>query len=399
MKIVIAPDKFKGALSAEEAAECIARGLRETFPEAECDLVPLADGGEGTAEVLGRALGASCLTSAAHDALGRRIDAEYAWIDQRKMAIFDMSEVAGLGRLSPNPVDLDNASTRGVGEMILAAVEAGAREIMIGLGGSMTNDGGFGMARALGWRFLGEAGEDLSNRVSSLATLANIDGRQVAFSKLKNVRLLALADVENPLLGPDGAAHTFAAQKGATDEQIQVLEEAMARFADVVEHDFGVWCRNRAGAGAAGGLGFGLMAFCGAEVRSGFDIVAEATGLEDRIREADVVVTGEGRLDRQTLAGKGPGKTALLGRRLGKTVLAVVGKSDGDPEVLNLFDRIFEVAVEGRSDAENFERARELLHEGGRAAGKHLLAAGQDLPPIGRGGSPSRPGRSERTAR
>ena len=379
MKIVIAPDKFKGALSAEEAAVCIAKGIRETFSSAQCELVPIADGGEGTADVLSGALGGIRRTTEAHDALGNPVKAQYAWVEQKKTAIFDMSEVAGLGNLSPESFDLDQASTFGVGEMMIAAFKAGAREMIVGLGGSMTNDGGFGMARALGWHFLNSAGRSLDGPVSGLSNLARIQFNQEGSSRFRNGRILAAVDVQNPLLGPDGATHVFAEQKGADDGQIQQLENALTRFADVVERDLAVSRRNEAGAGAAGGLGFGLMAFCSAEIRSGFDIVADAIGLEEKLRTADVLITGEGRLDRQTLAGKAPGQVARMARRLGKVVLAVVGKTDGTEELRELFDQVFEVAVEGASDAENLRRAGELLCQGGRKVGQHLASlAGSD---------------------
>ncbi len=389
MRILIAPDKFKGALSAEEAAECIARGIRETFPQADCDLIPIADGGEGTAKVLGRAWSASRRTAAAYNALGKRVVAEYGWVDGSKLAIFDMSEVAGLGGLSPDSFNLDHATTFGVGEMILAAIGAGAREIIIGLGGSMTNDGGFGMARALGWRFPDRTGQFLDT-VSSLTRVAHADGRQVPFATLRGVRLVAAADVENPLLGEHGATRTFAAQKGASTEQIETLERAMTRFADVVEADLGLSCRNKTSAGAAGGLGFGLMAFCRAEIRSGFDLVAEATKLEKAMQRADVIITGEGRLDRQTLAGKGPGEVARRGKQSGKNVFAIVGKNDADAEASELFERIFPVAMKEHSDSENLKRAAVLLQEGAKAVGRYL-ADGAGKSGIPKERSPRRP--------
>jgi glycerate 2-kinase len=336
MKILIAPDKFKGSLSAREVAENIALGLREVLPESKIDIVPMADGGEGTAEVICHALGGKWKKCGAHDPLGREIEARYGWIDERKLAVMEMSEAAGMRRVPGEKYDVDLANTFGVGEMILNAAGVGAREIIIGLGGSATNDGGFGMARALGFRFL-ETTTELNGKVSALAGLTRIEKP----ADLLLPKIIAAVDVKNPLLGANGATRIFGPQKGVTPDKIDMFEKTLTRLADVVARDLDVDVRQEAGAGAAGGLGFGLMSFCGARVRPGFDVVAEAVGLEAKMKDVDLVITGEGSLDRQTLEGKTPAGVAALARKLGKPVYAIVGRADKDRQARELFDSIF----------------------------------------------------------
>ena len=382
MKILIAPDKFKGALNAREAAENIAKGLRDALSDAKIEIVPMADGGEGTAEVICNARGGSWLRCKAHDPLGCEIDARYAWIGEEKVAVMEMSEAAGMRRLSENQRDPIRANTFGVGEMILDAARRGAAEIIIGLGGSATNDGGFGMARALGFRFFSGA-KELSGGVSELAKLTRIEAPVAAGVSHANARaqptrlppqlkIIAAVDVKNPLLGENGATRVFGPQKGATKDDIDILERALTTLADVVAKEFRIDYRNEPGAGAAGGLGFGLMSFCGAKIRPGFDVVAEAVGLEAKIEDADIVITGEGSLDRQTLEGKTPAGVARLARKLGKPVFAMVGRATNDPEVRKVFDAVYENARPGMSQEENMKRAAELLRENARELAKSL---------------------------
>jgi glycerate kinase len=379
MRIIIAPDKFKGSLNAREVAENIASGLREVLPEAKIGIIPMADGGEGTAEVICDALGGSWVKCKAHDPLGREIEARYAFIEKRKLAVMEMSEAAGMRRLRPNEYDVDLASTFGVGEMILDAAQRSGREIIIGLGGSATNDGGFGLARALGFRFF--AGDkELSVRISDLQKITRIEVPSPGASRLPlpqgedrgegtaltvvrhSVRKIVTAvDVRNPLLGENGATRVFGPQKGATADKIEILERALTKLANVVAQEFGFDYRNEPGAGAAGGLGYGLMSFCGATIRPGFDVVAEAVALEQKMRDVDLVITGEGSLDRQTLEGKTPAGVAQLARRLGKRVFAIVGRASEDQQVRNIFDGVYELRgdiPESRSLLR--ERAREL---------------------------------------
>jgi glycerate kinase len=370
MRILVAPDKFKGVLSAREVAENIAQGLRDVLTDAKIDLAPVADGGEGTAELVCAALNGTWRECEAHDAMGKAMVARYVWLPVRNTAAMEMSEVAGLKRIPMAERNVASASTFGVGEMMRDAAMSGVDKIVVGLGGSATNDGGLGMARALGFRFFDQAGAELK-MPAGLRKLARIDKSR--FVHLTTNRIIAAADVRNPLLGPNGATRIFASQKGASEEQLEILEEALGRLAEVVARDLNVDHRNEAGAGAAGGLGFGLMSFCGAEMYGGFDAVAEAIGLESKIKEADIVITGEGSLDRQTLDGKAPGEVALIARRHGKRVFAIVGRSDGDARLSERFEAIQPVADPTLSDEENIGRAPELLREGARKLAKSFL--------------------------
>ena len=376
MRILIAPDKFKGALNAREVGENIAKGLRDVLPNVNIDILPMADGGEGTAKAICEARGGSWLKCKAHDPLWREIEACYAWIENGKLAVMEMSEAAGLWRLSENERDPIRATTFGVGEMILDAANRGAKEIIIGLGGSATNDGGFGMARAIGYRFFSGSNE-LKGDVGELRGLTKIEVPAVAdlssaSSETQPTRLplqlkiIAAVDVRNPLLGDNGATRVFGPQKGATEDKLRILEAALARLADVVANEFGFDYRDTPGAGAAGGLGFGLTSFCGATIRPGFDVVAEAVGLESRMKDADFVITGEGSLDRQTLEGKTPAGVAKLARKLGKEVFAMVGRVSGNGEVRGTFDGVYQNTRPGMSEKENMEHAAELLRENAR---------------------------------
>ena len=366
MHILIAPDKFKGSLSAREVAENIALGLRDVLRDANIAIVPMADGGEGTAEVICDALGGSWLKCKAHDPLGREIDARYVWIADRKLAVLEMSEAAGMWRLSRDERDPLRTDTFGVGEMILDAAQYGAREMIIGLGGSATNDGGFGMARALGFRFDYE--HEHEKKVTCLFHLVKIAKPK----ELTLPKIIAAVDVRNPLLGENGATRVFGPQKGAADDKIDNLERARAKLADVVSKEFGVDYRDEPGAGAAGGLGFGLMSFCGARIRQGFDVVAEAVRLESKMKDVDLVITGEGSLDRQTLEGKTPAGVARLARKLGKRVFAIAGRRDENRQVRELFDEVYELAEPGMSERENIKRAAELLRERAQELAKAL---------------------------
>ncbi len=367
MTILIAPDKFKGSLTAREVAANIEKGLRDVLPDAEINSVPMADGGEETAEVMSDSLGGRWMECKAHDALGRPIDCRYASIGE-KLAVMEMSEAAGLRRLDENERDPLRATTFGVGEMILDAARRGMEKIIIGLGGSATNDGGFGMARALGFRFFAEGGLQIRTAIGKLSELKQIDRP----ANLSLPVVLAAVDVQNPLLGKHGATRIFGGQKGAGPEEIDILEGALKKLASVAAKEFGCDYRDRPGAGAAGGLGFGLMIFCGAEVRPGFEVVAEAVGLEGKMREADVVITGEGKLDSQTLDGKTPAGVARMAKRLGKRAFAIVGGTSGDGAARGLFEGVYELMSGNITRGESIAHSGELVRERARELAKQL---------------------------
>jgi glycerate 2-kinase len=373
VRILIAPDKFKGSLNAREVAENIAKGLRDTLPDAKIDIVPMADGGEGTAEAICEARSGSWVKCKAHDPLDRKIDARYAWMEDQRLVVMEMSEAAGMRRLSENERDPVRATTFGVGEMILHAAGRGAEKLIIGLGGSATNDGGSGMAKALGFRFDYEPEHEQEQEkerecVTDLVDLNRIEKPQ----DLNLPKIIAAVDVRNPLLGKNGATRVFGPQKGASKEDLKLLERALTQLADVVAEEFDFDYRDKPGAGAAGGLGFGLMSFCSAEIRPGFDVVAEAVGLESKMKEVDVVITGEGSLDKQTLEGKTPAGVARLARELGKKIFAIAGRYDGDRQVRKLFDEVHQLARSGMSEKEQMKRSGELLREKAREIAQDL---------------------------
>jgi glycerate kinase len=336
MRILVAPDKFKGSLGAGEVGTAIAAGLRAALPTAEIEVVALADGGEGTSEAICRARHGTWIDCPAHDALGREVTARYAWLNEARLAAMEMSAAAGLWRLTADERDPLRATTFGVGEMLGDAVGRGATEIIIGIGGSATNDGGFGMARALGFQFLNRVGAKIGETVPALLELDRIESPH----ELQLPVITAASDVTNPLLGPEGATRTFGPQKGATSEQLELLESSLAHLAKIATQSLGCDFHRTPGAGAAGGLGFGLLTFCKAAIRSGFAVVAEAIDLTEKIAWSQVVITGEGKLDQQTLAGKGPAGLAQTARAAGKRVFAIVGQAAHDSKVRALFDEV-----------------------------------------------------------
>ena len=374
MRILVAPDKFKASLGAAEVAEHIAAGLHEALPDAEITELPIADGGEGTAGVICAAAGGDWHTCAAHDALGNTIGARYCTVESGAVAVMEMSEAAGLWRVPERLRNPETATSFGVGEMLLDAVRRGAQHIIIGLGGSATNDGGFGMARALGFRFVDAQGAELGTSASELVRLHQIE----VPAEFQLPRITAAVDVQNPLLGKHGATRSYGPQKGATAEQVQRLERALARLADVVARQFGCDAREVSGSGAAGGFGFGLMTFCGASVRSGFEVVAERIGLDAAVRDADVVITGEGRLDAQTLQGKAPAGVARLARRFGKRSYAIVGELALGAEAQELFDDVIVARPADMSLDDALRNAPMLLRAAARQLAGRLRQGGPD---------------------
>jgi glycerate kinase len=352
-RILIAPDKFKGSLSAPTVAETIAAELRTAFPGIEIDSCPIADGGEGTAEALITAKNGRWVECATVDAQNRPLTAKYGLIGSRE-AVMEMSSASGLALVSDLPLDPARASTHGTGLMMLDALQRGAQRIIIGIGGSATNDGGTGMARALGFRFLDAEGRELENLPAELDRLESI-----AAPEKRPVEVLVACDVTNPLLGPQGCTRVYGPQKGVRD--FEWFESRLARLEAVVKRDLGVDAAEISGAGAAGGLGYGLMAFCGAKLTSGFDLIAEIIGLKARIAAADLVITGEGKLDAQTLHGKGPMGVAETARAMGKPVIGIGGVIEAREELQSRFEALFQVKPDSVPVAEAMKKGRELL--------------------------------------
>ena len=323
-RFLIAPDKFKGSLSAVQAAEAIAAGVRRTDPEAELDLCPIADGGEGFMETLIATLHGRWITCPAVDALGRGIESRYVLADTPEglTAILEMAETAGLWRLTAVERDPLRASSRGTGMQIAHAVaEHAVSRVILGLGGSATNDGGSGMASALGVDFMAANGGKIEPTPSNLPSI----WRVVSTHRVALPEMIAACDVDNPLLGPRGATAVFSAQKGASPVDMILLEAALAHLVGVCGGDTAA---RIPGAGAAGGVGFGLVHFAAARLISGFDLLAGLLDLENRIKSADHVITGEGSIDHQSLGGKGPVALARLANSLGVPVSGFCGQAD-----------------------------------------------------------------------
>ncbi len=360
VQIVIAPDKFRGCLSALEAADLIGEGFKSVWVDARCELFPIADGGEGTAEALCVALGGKWVSVAAHDPLGRPNRVRFAW--NGAVAALEMSEASGLRLLNVEERDPLNSNTYGTGEMIRQAIKVGAKRIIVGLGGSATNDGGIGMASALGFKFLDENGNPLEPLPRNFLKISRIERPKSGSIP----EVLAAVDVRNPLLGERGASFTYGPQKGADPEVVENLERGMSHLVDIVRRDLQIREREVPGDGAAGGLGFGLRAFCNAEIRGGFDLVTEASGIEEAIRNCDFVATGEGAVDHQTLEGKGPAGVAAMARRHGRPSVVFAGTLRADPRLDDVFNALCPIVSSPISLDDALRDARGLLRAAAR---------------------------------
>ena len=329
-RILVAPDSFKGSLSAADAASAMAEGIRRVAPGIDIVTLPVSDGGEGLVDVLTPALGGTIVTE---DVLGplpeMRVTARWGYVPDRAMAVIAMAEAAGLALVPPARRDPRVTTTYGVGQLILAALGRNVHEIIVGIGGSATNDGGAGMASALGAEFLDESGNPLPPGGAALARLARIAIEQLDM-RLRRVRVTAACDVTNPLTGPEGASRIYAPQKGGGAETVEILETALCRYAEILRTRLGHDVASIPGSGAAGGLGAGLLAFCDAELRPGIDIVLDATGFDRMLSGVDLVLTGEGRVDVQTRAGKALTGVLARARKAGVPVAVVAGSIEGD---------------------------------------------------------------------
>lgn len=326
MKILVAPDKFKGSLTALAAGEAMRRGLLRVWPSAVIEVVPVADGGDGTAEAILSAVGGRRVERSVRGPDGRSVSAWFALLADGVTAVVELATASGLALVPGGTNNPLTASTFGTGELIGAAVDQGARRILLAIGGSATNDAGAGALSALGARFLDASGRALSPGGSALAELSQVDVDLL--QRLSGVTIDIACDVDNPFVGPLGASAIYGPQKGASPEDVRALDAALTRFADVVEAQTGCRFRDVPGAGAAGGVGGGFLALAGARLVPGAALVLDIIGFEERLESVSLVVTGEGRLDRQTLAGKAPFAVAQAARQRGIPVGAVAGSVD-----------------------------------------------------------------------
>jgi len=379
MRIVIAPNAFKGSLSAIEAATAIGEGVRIAAPDADLVLVPIADGGDGTVDALVAATQGERRSRRVRGPLGDAVNAEYGLIDGASTAVIEMAKAAGLALVPPAKRDPRITTTYGVGELLQHAYDAGARRFIVGIGGSATNDGGAGMAQALGYHLLDDTGRELPPGGLALQRLARIHVGGVHAS-WKEANVDVACDVTNPLTGPRGASAVYGPQKGATPEMVAELDAALRHFAEIIRRDLRVDVELLPGAGAAGGLGAGLVAFTRARLRPGAEMVMEALHLDERLTGAQLVITGEGRLDSQTARfGKGPAAVARHAKNAGIPVIAIGGGVADETELRLLFDGLEATVVEPGTLEEAIARARPLLV---RAATRvmWLVLTGRRLP-------------------
>jgi len=334
MNVLVAPDSFKGSLTALRVAEAIERGVRQVFPDARVVKVPIADGGEGTVDALVVATGGRVLESEVTGPLGEPVRARWGVLGGGGAAVIEMAAASGLPLVPRDRRDPRYTTTRGTGDLVRAALDAGLERLVVGIGGSATNDGGTGMARALGVRFLDAEGRDLPEGGAALARLSRIDLSGLD-PRVRALDLVVACDVDNPLTGPRGASAVYGPQKGATPAIVAELDAALARYAEVARAATGRDAATLPGAGAAGGLGAGLLFFTPARLRPGVEIVLETTRFDDLVKGADLVVTGEGRTDFQTAMGKAPVGVAAAAKRHGVPVVCLAGGlGEGADDVL-----------------------------------------------------------------
>ncbi|VVN26816.1 Glycerate 2-kinase [Pseudomonas fluorescens] len=333
MKVVIAPDSFKDSLSAQGVADAIALGLAEVWPDAQLIKCPMADGGEGTVESVLAACDGELRRTEVRGPLGATVNAAWGWLPHNHTAIIEMAEASGLQLVPLARRDACISSTFGTGELIRAALDAGAQRVILAIGGSATNDGGAGAMQALGVKLLDAQEQTLAPGGLALAQLARIDLSDLD-PRLAEVRFDIAADVNNPLCGPHGASTIFGPQKGATPEQVQQLDHALGHFAEHCAQALNKDVRDEPGSGAAGGLGFAAKAFLGAQFQAGVEVVAELVGLADAVKNADLVITGEGRFDAQTLRGKTPFGVARIAKQHGVPVIVIAGTLGDDYQAM-----------------------------------------------------------------
>ncbi|CAI8039635.1 Glycerate kinase [Geodia barretti] len=369
LRIVVSPQAFKHSIGAREAALAIQRGILQAAPDAETILIPVADGGDGTLAALIDTTGGSYREATVTGPLGEPLAARWGVMGDGETAVIEMALASGLALIPDDRRDPLRATTRGTGELMLAALDDGYRRIIVGLGGSATNDGGAGMASALGARFLDSQDGQLPAGGAALENLTNVDALAL-HPALSETTIVGATDVTNPLCGDTGASAIFGPQKGATPEMVSQLDRCLANLASVIRSDLGVDVLNTPGSGAAGGLGAGLIAFAGAELRSGIDMVCDVLDFDRNVRGADLVITGEGRADRSTAFDKAPVGIARRARQFGVPTVLVAGSLGPGYETLyqHGIDAIVPIAEEPADLASSLRRGSELLERAAERA-------------------------------
>ncbi|WP_368544615.1 glycerate kinase [Enterobacter soli] len=377
MKIVIAPDSYKESLSALEVATAIEQGFREIFPSAQYVKLPVADGGEGTVEAMVAATHGRIVLVPVTGPLGERVEGFYGLSGDEQSAFIEMAAASGLELVAPSQRNPLKTTSWGTGELIRHALDVGVKHIIIGIGGSATNDGGAGMVQALGASLVDEQGLAIGPGGGELKKLARIDVSGLD-PRLAECRIEVACDVTNPLTGEEGASAVFGPQKGATPEMIATLDSALAHYAQVIARDLDLDVLNLAGGGAAGGMGAALYAFCGAQLRQGIEIVTDALHLDEQVADADLVITGEGRIDSQTIHGKVPVGVAKVAKRYGKPVIGIAGSLTADVGVVHDhgIDAVFSVIYTVCSLEDALENARENVQMAARNIAA-VLSVGQ----------------------
>lgn len=362
MKFVLAPDSFKESMSAKTAALAMKKGIMKVFPEAECVIVPMADGGEGTLESLVSATEGEIIKTDVIGPLGKKVTAEYGLLGDSETAVIEMASASGLQLIKPEDRNPLHTTSYGTGQLIKHALDKGVNRILIGIGGSATNDGGVGMLQALGVSFKDKDGEELVFGGGALKHLHTIDMSGLD-ERIHNVQIDVACDVNNPLIGPTGASAIFGPQKGATRDMVTILDHNLTHYVKVIKEQLGEDIAFVAGAGAAGGMGAGLLAFLSARLKKGIDLVIEYTRLEEYVKDADFVFTGEGSIDGQTLYGKTPYGVATVAKKYSVPVITFAGKIGNDIDALyeNGFNAIVGILKEVTSLKESLESGESNL--------------------------------------
>ncbi|SHE31122.1 glycerate kinase [Clostridium fallax] len=369
MKFVLAPDSFKESMTAREVADAMEKGIKKVCPNAQCVKVPMADGGEGTVQSLVDATNGEIFTIDVIGPLGNKVKAKYGILGDKKTAVIEMAEASGLHYVELERRNPMITTTYGTGELIKAALDKGVDKIFIGIGGSATNDGGAGMVQALGGKLLDKDGNELSYGGGTLDKLEKIDLDNFD-KRINNIKIEVACDVTNPLTGDNGASNIFGPQKGADKEMVKVLDENLKHYAKIIRTQLGKEVETLEGAGAAGGLGAALLGFCNAELNRGVDIVIKYTKLEDKVKDADFVFTGEGSIDRQTKFGKTPFGVASIAKKYNVPTIAFAGKvgegieelySCGINSIIGILPGIVSLEDALKDGKENIERTTENI--------------------------------------